>query len=213
VASLKITEIFKSLQGESTYSGLPCSFVRLTGCRLRCVWCDTAYAFHGGRDRNVADIVAEVEGHGTSLVELTGGEPLEQEGVYPLSTALLDRGKTVLVETGGHVPIDRLDPRTVAILDVKAPGSGMQRANLDENLEKLRPRDEVKIVLADRADFDWALELVSTRGLDRNRIVTFSPVWEELPPADLARWILESGRPIRLGLQLHKILWGDVAGR
>jgi 7-carboxy-7-deazaguanine synthase len=213
VASLKITEIFKSLQGESTYSGLPCSFVRLTGCSLRCVWCDTAYAFHGGQDRNVEDIVAEVGGHGTSLVELTGGEPLEQEGVYPLMTELLDRGKTVLIETGGHVPIDRIDPRAVAILDVKAPGSGMQRANLEENLEKLRPRDEVKIVLADRADFDWALQLVSSRNLDRNRVVTFSPVWEELSPADLARWILESGRPIRLGLQLHKILWGDVAGR
>jgi 7-carboxy-7-deazaguanine synthase len=213
MAALRITEIFKSLQGESTYSGLPCSFVRLAGCSLRCVWCDTAYAFHGGEDRDIGGIVAEVEGHGTSLVELTGGEPLEQEGVYPLMTDLLDRGRTVLIETGGHVPIDRVDPRAVTILDVKAPGSGMRGANLEENLERLRPKDEVKIVLADRADFDWALDFVVRRDLDRGRVVTFSPVWEALPAADLARWILESGRPIRLGLQLHKILWGDVPGR
>lgn len=213
MAALTITEIFRSIQGESTFAGLPCTFVRLTGCGLRCVWCDTAYAFTGGRRMETSEILEEVERHGTKLVELTGGEPLEQEGVYPLMAELLDRGKTVLVETGGHVPIDRVDPRAITILDVKAPGSGMQAANLEENLARLRPRDEVKIVLADRKDFDWAIEFVARRRLDQGRVVTFSPVWEALPPDQLAQWILESGRPVRLGLQLHKILWGETPGR
>lgn len=211
--TLTVTEIFRSLQGESTHAGFPCSFVRLTGCSLRCVWCDSAYAFEGGRTMSIEAIAAEVEGHGTRLVELTGGEPLEQEGAYPLMTSLLDAGKKVLVETGGHVPLDRLDPRAIAIVDVKAPGSGMSRFNLDENLDRLRPGDELKFVLADRADFDWAIERVAARDLDAARAVTFSPVWEDLPAADLAAWILESGRDVRLGLPLHKILWGDVPGR
>ena len=211
--TLRITEIFRSIQGESTRAGLPCSFVRLTGCSLRCVWCDSAYAFHGGRAVSLGEIVRAVEAHATDLVELTGGEPLEQEGVYPLATRLLDLGKTVLVETGGHVAIDRLDPRAIAIVDVKAPGSGMERHNLPENLGWLRPRDELKFVLADRADFDWALARVAAAGLDAGRVVTFSPVWGNLDAAALAEWILESGRPIRLGLPIHKILWGDVPGR
>jgi len=213
VVNLQITEIFKSIQGESTRAGFPCSFVRLTGCSLRCVWCDSAYAFHGGRSMPLDAIVREVEGHGTDLVELTGGEPLEQEGVYPLAERLLDAGKTVLVETGGHVPIERLDPRAIAIVDVKAPGSGMERHNLPENLDRLRPHDELKFVLADRADFDWAVARVAERDLDAGRAVTFSPVWASLEPALLAEWVLESGRPIRLGLPIHKILWGDVPGR
>jgi len=158
-------------------------------------------------------VVAEVEAHGTRLVELTGGEPLEQEAAYPLMTRLLDAGKTVLVETGGHVPLDRLDPRAIAIMDVKAPGSGMAAFNLDENLARLRPSDELKFVLADRADFDWAIARVAQGNLDASRVVTFSPVWDRLPGADLAEWILESGRDIRLGLPLHKLLWGDVPGR
>lgn len=210
---LRVTEIFKSIQGESTRAGLPCSFVRLTGCSLRCVWCDTAYAFAGGQERSVDSIVGEVERHETRLVELTGGEPLEQEEIYPLMTELLDRGKEVLIETGGHVAIDRVDPRAVTILDVKAPGSGMSSANLEANLDRLRPGDEIKFVLANRRDFDWSLEFISSRGLDQRFTVTLSPVWEELAPAELARWILESGRTLRLGLQLHKILWGDAPGR
>jgi 7-carboxy-7-deazaguanine synthase len=213
VGKLQVTEIFKSLQGESTRAGFPCSFVRLTGCSLRCVWCDTAYAFHGGRPMEEDEIVREVESHGTRLVELTGGEPLEQEAVYPLAVRLLDAGKEVLVETGGHVPIDRLDPRAVAIVDVKAPGSGMMEFQREENLALLRPHDELKFVLADRRDFDWAVAYVGERDLDTRRTVTFSPVWNSLPPADLAAWILESGRGVRLGLQLHKLLWGDVPGR
>jgi len=210
---LRVTEIFRSIQGESTRAGFPCAFVRLTGCSLRCVWCDTAYAFTGGEDVPVTEAVARVLALGTDLVEVTGGEPLEQDGVYPLMKELLDRGKTVLLETGGHVPLDRVDPRVVKIVDVKAPGSGMVAANLPENLENLSARDEVKFVLADRKDFDWALDFVAARDLDRRHVVTFSPVWESLPAADLAGWIRDSGRPIRLGLQLHKLLWGDVPGR
>jgi 7-carboxy-7-deazaguanine synthase len=213
VAALRVTEIFKSIQGESTFAGFPCSFVRLTGCSLRCVWCDTAYAFSDGQEMSQSEVLEAVERHGTGLVELTGGEPLEQEGVYGLLTELLDRGKKVLLETGGHVPLDRVDPRTVTIMDVKAPGSLMEPANLGSNLEKLRPQDELKFVLADRGDFDWALEKVRAGNLDRDRVVTFSPAWDRLPPAELADWILESGRSIRLGLQLHKILWGEVPGR
>ena len=210
---LRVTEIFRSIQGESTRAGFPCAFVRLTGCSLRCVWCDTAYAFTGGEDVPVSEAVARVLALETDLVEVTGGEPLEQDGVYPLMEALLDRGKTVLLETGGHVPLGRVDPRVVKVVDVKAPGSGMMAANLPENLENLSARDEVKFVLADRRDFEWALDFVAARDLDRRHVVTFSPVWENLPAADLAGWIRDSGRPIRLGVQLHKLLWGDVPGR
>jgi 7-carboxy-7-deazaguanine synthase len=211
--TLRVTEIFKSIQGESTRAGLPCAFVRLTGCSLRCLWCDTAYAFHGGAQVPVPEAVDRVLAMGTDLVEVTGGEPLEQEAVYPLLDCLLEAKKTVLLETGGHVPLDRVDPRVVKIVDVKAPGSGMQHANLPENLERLSPRDELKFVLADRRDFDWALAFVAQRGLDLRHVVTFSPVWGELPGADLAAWVRDSGRSIRLGIQLHKIIWGDVPGR
>jgi 7-carboxy-7-deazaguanine synthase len=211
--TLRITEIFKSIQGESTRAGLPCAFVRLTGCSLRCVWCDTAYAFYGGGDMSVAEAARRAIELGTDLVEITGGEPLEQDGVYPLMGALLDAGRTVLLETGGHVPLVRVDPRVVKIVDVKAPGSGMRHANLPENVERLGERDELKFVLADRADFDWALDFVVVRNLDRRHTVTFSPVWSDLAASELAAWVRDSGRPIRLGLQLHKILWGDVPGR
>jgi len=212
-ATVRVTEIFRSLQGESTRAGFPCAFIRLTGCSLRCVWCDSAYAFHGGKEMSVAEAAARVAALETDLVEVTGGEPLEQEGVYPLMARLLDLGKTVLLETGGHVALDRVDPRVIKVVDVKAPGSGMQEANLPENLERLGPQDELKFVLADRRDFDWALARVAARDLDRRHVVTFSPVWEGLPAAELGEWIRDSGRSIRLGLQLHKILWGDVPGR
>ena len=211
--TIRVTEIFRSIQGESMRAGFPCAFIRLTGCSLRCVWCDSAYAFYGGREMPVSEAVEKVLALGTELVEVTGGEPLEQEGVYPLMDRLLEAGKTVLLETGGHVPLDRVDPRVVKIVDVKAPGSGMRDANLPENLSRLTPRDEVKFVLADRRDFDWALEFVRTRDLGSSNVVTFSPVWEGLSASDLAEWIRDSGLPIRLGLQLHKILWGDVPGR
>jgi 7-carboxy-7-deazaguanine synthase len=210
---LRVTEIFHSLQGESTYAGRPCAFVRLTGCSLRCTWCDSAYAFHGGDEMSVEEAARRVLAYDTRLVEITGGEPLEQEGVYPLMRLLLDAGRTVLLETGGHVALDRVDPRVVKIVDVKAPGSGMMAANLPENLAALGPRDELKFVLADRADFDWALAMVARKDLDEGRVVTFSPVWNGLSAPQLAEWIRDSGRDIRLGLQVHKLLWGEVAGR
>lgn len=212
-SALRVTEIFRSIQGESKRAGFPCAFIRLTGCSLRCVWCDSAFAFHGGTEMTVDEAARRVLELETELVEVTGGEPLEQDAVHDLIGRLLDAGRTVLLETGGHVVLDRVDPRVVKIVDVKAPGSGMEHANLAENLDRLSPRDELKFVLADRRDFDWALDLVARRGLDRRNTVTFSPVWETLPAADLASWIRDSGRPIRLGLQLHKLLWGDVPGR
>jgi 7-carboxy-7-deazaguanine synthase len=211
--TIRVTEIFRSIQGESTRAGFPCAFVRLTGCSLRCVWCDTAYAFSGGDEMTVAEAADRVLALETDLVEVTGGEPLEQEGVYPLMDRLLAHGKTVLLETGGHVPLDRVDPRIIKIVDVKAPGSGMMAANLPENLQQLGANDEVKFVLADRRDFDWALAFVREHRLDSRHVVTFSPVWEKLSAADLAGWVRDSGRPIRLGVQLHKLLWGDVPGR
>jgi 7-carboxy-7-deazaguanine synthase len=211
--SLRVTEIFRSIQGESTRAGFPCTFVRLTGCSLRCVWCDTEYAFHGGTEMTVADVAERALAFGTRLVEVTGGEPLEQEGVFPLMDRLLAAGRTVLLETGGHVPLDRVDPRVVKIVDVKAPGSGMAAANLPENLEGLAPHDELKFVIADRRDFEWSLAMVEEKGLDARRVVTFSPAWQTLPADKLAEWVRDSGRNIRLGLQLHKVLWGDVPGR
>jgi len=211
--TVRVTEIFRSIQGESTRAGLPCAFIRLTGCALRCVWCDSEYAFTGGEEMDVEEAARRALALDTELVEITGGEPLEQEGAHPLMERLLAAGRTVLLETGGHVPIADVDPRVIKIVDVKAPGSGMQAANLPENLDALGPRDELKFVLADRADFDWALAFVAERNLDRRHLVTFSPVWDSLPAADLANWVRDSGRPIRFGLQLHKVLWGDVPGK
>ncbi len=211
--ALRVTEIFRSIQGESTRAGFPCAFIRLTGCSLRCVWCDSAYAFSGGSEMSVADAARDVIALGTELVEITGGEPLEQDAVHELIARLLDAGRTVLLETGGHVPIAGVDPRVIKIVDVKAPGSGMLHANLADNLLRLSPHDELKFVLADRRDFDWALRFVAEHDLDRRYPVTFSPVWSSLPAKDLAGWIRDSGRNLRLGLQLHKLLWGDVPGR
>lgn len=215
-APLVVTEIFRSLQGESSFAGLPCTFVRLTGCTLRCVWCDSAYAFAGGKAMTVEDVVAEVGRLGVQLVEITGGEPLEQEGCYPLASALCDRGYTVLVETGGHVPIARVDPRVIKVLDVKCPGSGMESRNDLDNLKLLGPRDEVKFVVADREDFLWAEELVRAHALDERHTVLISPVFqgsESRIAPEVAEWVRDSKRKLRLNLQVHKVLWGDVAGR
>ena len=213
---LVVTEIFRSLQGESTFAGLPCSFVRLTGCGLRCVWCDSAYAFQGGKTMRLDEILAEIERLGAPLVELTGGEPLEQEGFYPLSAALCDLGYTVLVETGGHIRLDRVDPRVLKIVDVKCPGSGMESRNNLENLKLLGPKDEIKFVVKDRRDFDWAVALVETHRLDEKHTVLISPVFEggaSPIAAEVAEWVRDSKRKLRLNLQVHKLLWGDVRGR
>jgi len=209
---LKITEIFRSVQGESDSAGWPTVFVRLTGCPLRCVWCDTAYAFQGGEWVRVSDIVERVRAMDTRHVCVTGGEPLAQKRCLDLLRRLCDLDLSVSLETSGALPVDQVDPRVVKVLDLKAPGSGEVERNLWSNLEYLQPHDQIKFVLADRADFDWAVKQVRERGLGRWQVL-FSPVWESLPPRQLAEWLLESGLNIRLQVQLHKFLWGDQPGR
>jgi 7-carboxy-7-deazaguanine synthase len=209
---LKVNEIFYSLQGESTRAGQPCVLVRLTGCHLRCVWCDTAYAFHQGEWLSREDVLARVAAFGCPLVELTGGEPLLQPGALPLLRALCDRGHEVLLETSGAVDIAPVDPRVRRIVDIKCPGSGEVERNLWSNLELLRPTDELKLVIADEADYRWARDLVRERELHRRCPVHFSPVAGALAPADLAGWILRDRLPVRLALQLHKLLWGGGPG-
>ncbi|HEX9801203.1 MAG TPA: 7-carboxy-7-deazaguanine synthase QueE [Thermoanaerobaculia bacterium] len=211
---LKIHEIYRSIQGESTHAGRPCVFVRLIGCQMRCVWCDTAYAFYGGEFRRVDEIVAEVASHRCRLVEITGGEPLLQPAVHPLMSALCDAGYEVLLETGGGLDISGVDPRVARIVDIKCPASGEAENNRWENLARLRPGDELKLVLADEADYTWAARLVADRRLAELGVpIHFSPAWDALDPAALAAWILRDRLPVRLHLQLHKILWGaEVRG-
>ncbi len=207
---LTVNEIFFSIQGEGTRAGLPCVFVRLTGCPLRCVYCDTAYAFHEGQRREEADVIAEIERFPCRLVLLTGGEPLAQPPAFPFVSALADRGWQVLVETSGHVPIEALDARAVAILDVKTPRSGEMHRMHWENLDRLRERDEVKFVIADRQDYEWSRSLVRERALADRGPVLFSPVHGVLDPGALARWVLDDGLPARVQVQLHKYLWPGV---
>jgi len=209
---LTISEIFHSIQGESTYAGAPCVFVRLTGCDLRCAWCDTPYAFTGGRRLEVADVVAEVEAFGCALVEITGGEPLLQQDVYPLMAALGGRGLTVLLETGGHVSIERVPPGVVKVLDVKCPSSGESAKNHWPNLGRLGPADQVKFVVSDRTDYEFATHVTARHALAaRCAAVLFSPVHGALAPDDLAAWILADRLPVRLQLQVHKVIWGAHA--
>ena len=211
---LRVTEVFHSIQGESSWAGLPCTFVRLTGCPLRCVWCDTEYAFHGGDKMTLDAIVAEVAEIGTPLVEITGGEPLVHKGALTLAERLLDDGFTVLVETSGAMDIGPLDDRCHVIMDLKCPGSGEESKNLWSNLEHLDGGDEVKFVIKDRADYEWARDTVRDYGLDRRledgtlNALLFSPVWGEQDRLELAEWILEDGLPVRYQLQLHKMVWG-----
>ena len=207
---LRVNEIFHSIQGESSHAGRPCTFVRLTGCNLRCVWCDTAYAFHEGVSMEVAEVVRKVEEIGCLLVEVTGGEPLLQDEAIELMSALLARGHEVLLETGGSLPIDRVPDGVRRIVDVKCPGSGECDRNLWANLDALRSGDEIKFVLAGRADYDWAAHEVRTRRLDTRAPVLFSAVFGDLDPGTLAAWILADRLPVRLQLQMHKILWPGV---
>jgi 7-carboxy-7-deazaguanine synthase len=205
---LTVNEIFYSIQGESTQAGRPCVFVRLTACDLRCTWCDTAYAFHEGNRRTLDDVLAEVEGYGCPLVEITGGEPLLQDDVYPLMEQLLARGRTVLLETGGHRSIARVPTEVVRIVDVKCPASGEAARNDWSNLEVLTPRDEVKFVIQDRTDYEFAVDVVSRHRLAaRCAAVLFSPVKGILDPATLSEWMLADRVPARLQIQLHKLLW------
>lgn len=209
---LLVHEIYASIQGESTHAGRPCVFVRLTACDLRCSWCDTPYAFTGGKKMSIDDVVAAVEALRCPLVELTGGEPLLQADAIPLMTQLIARGHEVLIETGGHLPIAKLPPESVAIVDVKCPGSGEASKMHWPNLDALRPHDEVKFVIADRADYEYARRVVREHDLaPRVEAVQFSPVFGTLPAADLARWILEDHLPVRLQLQQHKFVWAPDA--
>ncbi|MEE2613358.1 MAG: radical SAM protein [Acidobacteriota bacterium] len=206
---LTVNEIFHSIQGESTHTGRPCVFVRLTGCDLRCVWCDTPYAFHEGRKLDVDEVVAAVEQYGCDLVEITGGEPLLQEDVYPLMDRLLATGATVLLETGGHVSVARVPAAVVKVVDVKCPGSGECDRNAWDNLSRLTDRDQVKFVIADRVDYEFARDVVRRHTLEtRCGTVLFSAVHHLLPPARLAEWMLADRLPVRLQIQLHKHLWG-----
>jgi 7-carboxy-7-deazaguanine synthase len=207
--SLAINEIFVSIQGESTRAGLPCVFLRTTGCPLRCRWCDTEYAFFEGRRWHLDDLVDEACRSGIDLVEITGGEPLAQPGTPALAAALLERGKTVLVETSGSFDISVLPEGAHAIVDLKCPSSGELERNDLGNISRLRPGDEVKFVIGTRADYDWAKSMVREHGLARWPVL-LSPVWGELDFALLAQWIVEDRLPVRMQLQLHKILWPDV---
>lgn len=209
---LLVHEIYVSIQGESTHAGRPCAFVRLSACDLRCAWCDTAYAFTGGTKMSIDEVVAAVEQLRCPLVELTGGEPLLQAEAIPLMARLVALGHEVLIETGGHLPIHRLPAEVVAIVDVKCPGSGESAKMHWPNLDALRPQDEVKFVIADRADYEYARGIVRERDLaSRVEAVQFSPVFGALPAADLARWILEDHLPVRLQLQQHKYVWAPDA--
>jgi 7-carboxy-7-deazaguanine synthase len=207
---LTVNEIFFSIQGEGTRVGRPCVFVRLTGCPLRCVWCDTAYAFHEGERRSIGEVVEEVGSHPSRLLCLTGGEPLAQPEAFDLVHRLLDEGWEVVVETSGHVSLARLDPRAVVVMDVKAPGSGESEKMDWDNLERLRPTDEAKLVLSGREDYEWARALVAGARLAERCTVLFSPVHGQLDAGTLGRWILQDALPVRLQIQLHKLLWPDV---
>ncbi len=211
--TLIINEIFFSIQGESTYAGVPCAFVRLANCNLRCSYCDTEYAFYEGRRWSLNEIVKKVNGYPTNLVEITGGEPLLQKAVHPLIKELLEEEKTVLVETGGSLDIGPVDPRAILIYDIKCPGSGMVDKVRWENLGCLRAHDEIKFVVGSRQDYEWARSWIHKLALDRQHTILFSPVWGKLYPRELADWILEDGLSVRVQVQLHKILWGpDVRG-
>ncbi len=205
---LTVNEIFYSIQGESTRAGRPCVFVRLTACDLRCEWCDTPYAFHEGRRMSIDDVASAVAAYGCPLVEITGGEPLLQEDVYPLMDRLLAEGRTVMLETGGHRRIDRVPAAVLKIVDVKCPGSGEEKRNEWGNLDKLAQHDEVKFVIKDRADYDYARDVVARHDLaSRASAVLMSPVHGVLDPRTLSEWILADHLPVRLQLQLHKFIW------
>ena len=205
---LQVCETFSSLLGESTLAGLPAFFIRLTGCNLRCHYCDTTYAYEGGAEMTAPELLQAARSHPARRVLVTGGEPLLQADTLPLLSSLADAGLTVLLETNGSLPIRDVDPRVRRILDVKCPGSGMESHNLWENLEQLHDRDEVKLVIMDQGDFVWALEIIKRHHLAGRVPLLISPVFGAIPPQEAADWILKSGLPLRLNLQLHKYIWG-----
>ncbi|MDO9394303.1 MAG: 7-carboxy-7-deazaguanine synthase QueE [Methylotenera sp.] len=209
---LKIHEIFYSIQGESSRIGLPTVFIRLTGCPMRCVYCDTAYAFSGGSNMEITDILAKVVTYGTKYVTVTGGEPLAQKDCHILLKDLCDKGYSVSLETGGAIDISLVDKRVSVILDVKTPGSGEVKNNLWGNLAHLKKSDEVKFVLCSRADYDWAKEILVSHQITDKCPVLFSPVYSQVSPTELAEWVLADKLPVRIQVQLHKILWGEKPG-
>jgi len=208
---LTVNEIFKSLQGESSFTGLPCIFIRLTGCNLRCSWCDTEYAFHEGKPISVEEIMDAIEPLGVPLVEITGGEPLLQDGVYDLMDALLAKNYEVLVETGGSLSLAQIPPKVIKILDIKCPGSGEDSQNRWDNLDYLNPHDEVKFVLKDLADYEWSKETLFRTNIHKKAKVLLSPVYDTLDLKELAGWVLADNLPVRVQTQLHKIIWGKDA--
>ena len=204
---LTINEIFFSIQGESSWTGLPCLFVRLAYCNLRCVWCDAAYTFYEGKEMSFDDILDALRAHPCKLVEVTGGEPLAQDNCLPFMTRLCDEGYTVLLETSGSLDISRVDPRVHRIVDFKCPGSGMSARNRLKNIEFLKPIDELKFVIADRIDYEWAKELLRKHNLVAKCPVLFSPVFGQLDNLTLVTWILDDGLDVRFQVQLHKYVW------
>jgi 7-carboxy-7-deazaguanine synthase len=211
--TLRLTEVFFSLQGETSRTGLPTVFVRLAGCPLRCRWCDTPYSFQGGETVTLDALLARVASYGVPTVCVTGGEPLAQKNCLPLLSALCDAGYSVSLETSGALDVGQVDARVSRIVDIKPPASGESARNRWDNLDHLTTHDEIKFVLADRADYDWACELIQTRQLDQLCPILFSPVQGELAPAQLAEWILADRPPVRLQVQLHKLLWGNQPGK
>lgn len=210
--SLRITEIFHSLQGESTTVGLPTVFVRLTGCPLRCGYCDTAYAFSGGERLKIDDILMQVAAYNCQHVCVTGGEPLAQPGCIELLKALCDAGHVVSIETSGALDIAAIDPRVMVVMDLKTPDSGECEKNKLSNLVHLKPGDQIKFVLCSRADYDWAKTMIIEHQLEKKAHILFSPSWNQLNPTELANWIIQDRIPVRFQLQLHKILWNDAPG-
>lgn len=208
---LKVNEIFKSIQGESSYSGLPCIFIRLTGCNLRCVYCDTEYAFYEGKELSVNQIMDAISPYEIKLAEITGGEPLLQDDVYPLMDALIEKGYKVLLETGGSLSIEKVPGPVIKIMDLKCPGSGEASKNNFKNLTLLTRNDEVKFVILDREDYLWSKETLHRHNIPQKASVIFSPVYDKLSLKDLAEWVLEDELPVRLQTQLHKIIWGKDA--
>jgi 7-carboxy-7-deazaguanine synthase len=213
MAQCRITEIFYSLQGETRTIGLPTVFVRLTGCPLRCGYCDTAYAFTGGEKMEIADIVKQVSAYDPRYVTVTGGEPLAQQSCHELLSALCDLGVEVSLETSGAIDITEVDPRVVCVMDLKTPESGEESKNIYGNIAKLKAQDQLKFVICDRGDYDWACQKLVEYDLSEHCEILFSPIHGELKPSDLADWIIEDNLPVRMQVQLHKYLWGDEQGR
>ena len=204
---MKINEIYRSIQGESTYAGLPCVFVRLTYCNLRCRYCDTAYAFYEGKDFSVDEVMTEISGHKTNLVEITGGEPLLQDEVFVLMDRLIEEGYTVLLETGGSIDIGKVNPRVIKIMDLKCPSSGESHRNLYSNIEKLQPSDEIKFVVGNREDYLWMKETNDKYQLHGRFVLLLSTVFQQIQPRQVVEWLLEDHLDVRFQLQMHKYVW------